>query len=361
MIPMFKVGMSPTAKDLVGEVLDSGMVGEGPKVEEFTQRLIGYFNNKHTVALNSCTGALTMALRKCPPRSSGKGTVISSPFTFPATNCAIKDSGASINWAEVEDETLCASVESILNTITEDTRAVLLTLVGGLVPHKFGKLIETLYQLEIPLILDCAHALGTKFLGHHISRWGDYSCFSFQSIKHLTTGDGGAITSYYDNKMDDIRRLKWFGMDRNIPPGVTRLEHQMTYSIPEWGYKFHMNDIAASIGLANWDLAIKSIEKSRENAAYYQSVLEDTLTVPEDCEPSWWIYGFYPKGDPMVAIKLFEENGIQATTMWKMNDEHACFEQTYQELRKRIPIFIPNGFWVTEEDREKIGKVAKAV
>ncbi len=241
MIPLFKVAMSHTSKESVAKVLASGMIGEGPVTQQFQRSLAELFHHEHVIPLSSCTAALSLALRLA---GVGPGDeVITSPFTMVATSAAIKQAGATIRWCDVDRETLCADLDDIKEVFEPGlTRAILITCVGGLVPRG----LEELAGLEIPVILDCAHALTTTYRDKHISHWGDYCCFSFQSIKPLTTGDGGALTVRDSGSADRAEKLKWFGISRNALPGVSRLRHQMTADIEEWGYKYHMNDIAAT-------------------------------------------------------------------------------------------------------------------
>lgn len=370
MVPLFKVNIGSSASKAVQEVLESGMIGEGPKTKEFTDKLVKFFDNSYVVSLNSCTSALTLALRIAHDKKPG-GVVITPSFTFPATNTAILTVTDQLAFIAPERETFASSVQDVLtgtNRFEEGVKAVVLTLVGGVVPKDFDILSSVLQKRNIPLIIDAAHALTTTYKGKHISYWADFTCFSFQAIKHLTTGDGGAIVCRSYNDYELINRLKWFGMDRNVPEGKTRLEHQMEYSIPDWGYKFHMNDIAAAIGLANFDLALKAVKISQDNALYYQRELQGInyiklLKVPKDCQPSWWTYGFNIRtGLRNRAIKLLAKNDIQSSPLWKLNHEHECFKSA-SKLSKNMnftrwsPLFIPNGFWVTQQDREKIVKV----
>lgn len=374
-IPMFKVNMAPGTADAVTKVLESGMIGEGPKVIEFTEALKDLFKHPHVVALNSCTSALTLALRL--GNIGPNNTVLSSPFTMVATNCAIAASGADIRWCSVDKRTYCMDLARAANIIKhEHISAVIITLVGGMVPHGLEEFIEVCSREGTYLIFDAAHALTTTYKGIHISHWADATCFSFQSIKHLTTGDGGAIAIKRLGDYMRAQKLKWFGLTREVPEGKTRLEHQMTYQMSEWGYKYHMNDISASIGLANWDVALRAIKKSQDNADFYNSFKSplDGPEVPKGCNPSWWVYPVWSI-DPGRLVEDLAKYNIVATQMWPMNNIHDCFPNdeenqvsiTNGENRifsinpwgagiKGGPVFIPNGFWLTKEDRMHIAK-----
>lgn len=358
MIPLFRTNVSPDAASKVAEVLASGMLGEGPKVAQFTDELRKLFGNKNVVALNSCTSALTLALRLANVKPHHR--VICSPFTMAATSCAIKTATELISWTNVDKRTLCMDTQHAISLMGTDIGAVIVTAVGGLLPHGMEDLISASRQRGIPIVIDAAHALTTTYKGKHISHWGDFVCFSFQSIKHLTTGDGGALT-YKDDWMEDrVERLKWFGMSRKVPEGKTKVEHQMEYSIPEWGYKFHMNDVAAAIGLANLGVAQRAVEASKKNAKRYHSVLECPLELPEGLDPSWWVYGFNTSSEYIQkeVINKFTKEGIEATPMWRMNHLHkySNSKPSHWEYGTH-PVFIPSGFWLTEEQVHQVAVV----
>jgi dTDP-4-amino-4,6-dideoxygalactose transaminase len=143
---------------------------------------------------------------------------------------------------------------------------------------------------------------------------------------------------------------------------MTRLEHQMTSSAAAWGYKFHMNDIAAAIGLSNIEAAKSAVAASRENAKYFDMVISDIpglspIGNPE-CDSSCWAHGFrVGDSNVMEAVARFAEKGIVASPLWPMNSIHQCFPAC--DEKQPNAIFVPNGFWVGQGEREQIaGSIA---
>ncbi len=356
--------MSASASSRVSEVLHSGMIGEGPQVNAFQAKLTQLFKNTKVVPLSSGTSSLVLALRLAGVKSGDE--VISCPFTMIATSSAILQVGANIKWCDVDLDTFCADVADIKHQISDKTRAILVTCVAGMVPNG----LDELKELGIPVIFDCAHGLCTTYKNRHISHWADYCSFSFQSIKHLTTGDGGAITVSSDADFDNANKLKWFGIDRNILPEVSRLNHQMNSDVEDCGYKFHMNDISAAIGIENISVALKNVEKSRNNANFYMKELNQVpgIELPKpiaQSHPSWWVFGFMINMREELILAL-ESEGITSSPLWTRNDRYTAFRVHKQRnlpnldrLSKEI-LFVPNGWWVTTADRKKIVTIIKS-
>jgi len=262
MIPLFKVFTAPEAADRVAATLASGYLGEGRRVAEFERGfgdLIG--SPVRPLAVNSCTSALDLALHLC---GVGPGdVVISTPMTCTATNTMIVNRGAKILWADVDPLTGLidpTSVAQLIDTWGVDFRAILAVDWGGrLCDYDALKAAAG----GIPVIEDAAHVAG----GQSWESRGDCVAFSFQAIKHLTTGDGGALIVPAVER-DRARLLRWYGLDRESSASF-RCDQRIT----EAGYKYHLNDIAASIGLANLPHTEWVVDLHREHARAYDWAL----------------------------------------------------------------------------------------
>lgn len=360
MISMFKVFISPDAIKNVARVFESGMIGEGPMVQELTNALKDRFGCKNLLLLNSGTSAITLALRLAGIKNGDE--VITTPFTMIATNVAIMASGAKPVFADIDENDVNISAESIFQKIKiGKTKAIIIVLVGGTCPD-----LQAIKDMgdanNIPVIIDAAHGIDTYYMNKHITNWGDYVCFSFQAIKQLTTGDGGAIAIKDKKKYELAERLKWFGMTRVVPKGKTRLEHQMTADVKEWGYKMHMNDISAAIGLANLEELDIITFKQRQNAEYYRAHLGGCLPpIHVGDTPSWWAFYILVPNRKKFMKKMLEK-GIETTPMWRRNDEYSCFRKTDLPNMKRLQdkiVFIPVGWWLTQKQRAYIAKSVK--
>ena len=350
MIPQFKVYTSPKAKKKVGKVLESGYIAQGEKVEKFEQTLQDYLGFDYGLTVNSCTSALWLALHLIGVEG---GEVITTPMTCSATNIPIVQNGAKIVWADV-DRFGNIDPEDVGRKINGNTRAIVVVDWGG-TPADYITLKEC--SGDVPIIEDAAHAFGAKYYGQDIAKvGGDFVCYSFQAIKHLTTGDGGLLVvpaKYYER----AKLLRWFGLDRTQPDAMRSYQ-----DIAEPGFKFHLNDVAATIGLANMSGAIKNLAKHRENAAYYNSALIDLthkgVSIIEEPNwwqnSSWWIYTIHVN-KPLDFINILKYEGVQASQVHNRNDRYSCFSEFKVDLPQLDKWFdtmvcVPNGWWMDQKD-----------
>ena len=210
------------------------------------------------------------------------------------------------------------------------------------------------------IIEDSAHSFGSNFKGQPIGSHGNICTFSFQAIKHLTSVDGGALILPHQNLYDRGKLLRWYGIDRVTNKKDFRCEADIT----EWGFKFHMNDVNASIGLSNLaEVDDNVIKIHKSNGQFYDKELQGvegvTLTERDPrMDSSYWIYSMLvdKKQDFMDYMK---KCGIIVSQVHERNDIHSTvreFKTILPNLDKITPklISIPVGWWVTEEERQYI-------
>lgn len=362
MIPLFKVAMN-SDMSTVTQVLASGFITQGPKVEEFERKLGDYIGNHRILTLNSATSGLTLALRLLNIQQGDE--VLSSALTCTATNWPILANNLKIKWIDVDPHTANMDLDNLKLKLSAKTKAIMAVHWGG-TPNNLDKLKEIQqYSLEkfgfAPMIIeDCAHAFGAEYQGVKLGNHGNICVFSFQAIKHLTTGDGGMIILPNDNLYERAKLLRWYGIDRNAR-NFNLKDFRLEKDISEWGYKFHMNDIAATIGLANFDLAVCNLEQHRKNAQFYFKELQGIPGVElmeNNSMSSWWIYSLKVQ-NKQEFINFMKENGIAASQVHNRNDNHSCVAEyktnlpNLDELEKEL-ICIPVGWWLTEKDLEII-------
>lgn len=381
-IQLFKVYMSKTAKNAVGITLDSGYVGQGSKVEEFESLLKERFNNDYVVTTNSATSAEHLALHLLKKPFKGVKSqnywdgikngdeVLATPMSCSATNFPILANNLKIKWVDIDPTTLNIDLDDLARKITPTTRAIMLVHWGGY-PVDLDKISEIqeksrqIFGFKPSLIEDCAHAFGSTFKGQPIGSHGNICTFSFQAIKHLTCVDGGALVLPHQNLYNRAKLLRWYGIDRE----TNRRDFRCESDISEWGFKFHMNDVNATIGVENLKEVDENVIKiHKENAKFYDENLKDIngitlLQRDPRMESSFWIYSLLVerKQDFMNYMK---QCGIIVSQVHERNDIYTCvreFKTILPNLDKTVPklISIPVGWWVTKEDREYIVECIK--
>lgn len=370
MIPLFKVFMADSAKEAVGSVLSSGFIGQGPKVEEFEVNLKKLLETDYIATTNAATSAEHLALRLMKGFGVEDGDeVLATPLTCTATNWPILANNLKIKWVDVDERTLNMDLDDLERKISPSTKVIFVVHWGGYPVdlervNQIVEKTEKLYGFRPIVIEDCAHALGSKYKGKPIGSHGNFCTFSFQAIKHITTGDGGLLISPNYEFYRRSKLLRWYGIDRDNNKKDFRCEAD----IAEWGYKFHMNDIAAAIGVENFKHIDTIISAHKNNARFYDEELSgvegiQSLAREVDHESSFWIYSFLVdrKDDFMNHMKKCE---IMVSQVHERNDIHSCVK----EFRTHLPsldqitprlVSIPVGWWVTEEDREYIASSIK--
>ena len=354
-IRLFQVHKIPHTRYL-DETLNSGFYAEGPRVAEFESRLADVVGNKFTVTVNSGTAALYLALYMSGVKA-GKA-VITTPITSPATNISIPRLGAEILWADVDPQSgnICPrSVGRLLDRYQDKVAAVIAVDWGGM-PCDFDELRRVINGRAF-LIEDAAHALCAEYKGKLAGSYADFTCFSFQAVKHITTGDGGLLTCLHKNPWQRARRLRWFGIDRGKPGRA------FDDDLMEAGFKFHMNDIAAAIGLAQLEDLPTIIRRRREIARYYEAELNDSAFQKTDynAESAYWLFTLKVDNRAQL-IELLDKNGIDASPVHCRNDTYSAFTNCTlgRDGLDAAAVFdqqmlcIPVGEWLTDQNVERI-------
>jgi dTDP-4-amino-4,6-dideoxygalactose transaminase len=369
-IPLFKVFMSETAAPEVAKVLNSGYVGQGPKVEEFENNLKDFFDVDYLLTINSATSAEHLALHMLKkPHTDWPGIeegdeVLCTPLTCTASNWPVLANNMKIRWVDIDEKTLNMDLDDLERKISPRTKAIMLVHWGGY-PNDLDRIkqiqqkCKDLHGFKPAVIEDCAHSIGSRYKGKLIGNHGNLCTFSFQAIKHVTSVDGGVLLLPHKDLYNRGKLLRWYGIDRE----GDRKDFRCEADVIEWGFKFHMNDVMATVGIENLKHANEIIEKHKSNAAFYDKELQNVsgVTLLErkpGFESSFWIYSMLveKRADFMKHMK---DHGIAVSQVHERNDKHTCVK----EYRSPLPtldktigsvISIPVGWWVTEEERQYI-------
>ena len=384
-IPLFKVFMAPTAKEKVGEVLDSGYIGQGPKVDEFEKQLGEYFGNEKVVTTNAGTSALHLALHllKKPkphwreefhgvafvehnwPGIEDGDEVLATPLTCTASNWPILANNLKVKWVDIDPTTLNMCLKDLEKKMTPKTKAIMGVHWGGY-PLDLDKIRDIRVKFRKKngwapaLIEDAAHALGSKYKGKYLGNHNNFVMNSLQAIKHITSVDGVLLFCPHDELYERAKLLRWYGIDRN-PKG--RTDFRCEADIAEWGFKFHMNDVCAAVGIENFQHMNNIVSKHKDNAAYYDLRLQNVKGVKllkreEGFESAFWIYSLLVDDRPSF-YEYMKECNIMVSQVHERNDKHSCMEEFKSDLPKLEKtidkiVSIPVGWWVTEEQRKYI-------
>ncbi len=359
MIPLIKPYI-PAKEQLMPkleEILYSGYIAEGAAVLEFENELSQLLGNPYCVTLNSGTAALHIAMMLIGIGQNDE--VISTALTAEPTNTTIALTGAKVIFADVDSNTGLISPESIEKNITPRTKAIMVVHYAGMVcdMNRINKISE---KYNIPVIEDAAHAFLSKYKNKYIGNNSSYTCFSFQAIKHITTVDGGLLVLKNEEEYKRARKLRWFGLDKTIP--------RFNNNIVEAGYKYHMNNVNATIGLVQLANLKENALKYIENGKFYDKELKDiegVTLIPyySDTEPSYWLYTMKVERRNEF-IEMMEKNGISASPLHLRNDRHSVFNNEDSKTPNLDNFYesfvhIPCGWWLTDEDREYIVNTVK--
>lgn len=381
-VPLFKVHMNPNAKVEVGKILDSGYIGQGAKVEEFEKNLKEFFNNDRVLTLNSGTSGIHMALHllKRPsniylsdgydffeknwPGIQEGDEVLATAMTCTASNWPILANGFKIKWVDIDPNTLNMDLDDLERKISPTTKAIVAVHWGGY-PIDLDRLKSIqdkafqLYGFKPAVIEDGAHSFGSEYKGKRLGNHGNIVMYSLQAIKHITSIDGGILIMPHQDLYKRGKLVRWYGIDRDD----NRKDFRCEADIPEWGFKFHMNDVCATVGIENLKDAESIISKHRSNASYYDTHLKDVEGVTllqrhPDHKSAFWIYSLLVE-DRDRFYSYMKECNITVSQVHERNDKHSGvreYKTPLPSLDRTINkvVSIPVGWWVTEDEREYI-------
>jgi len=284
-------------------------IGQGPMVDAFEKLFGEKFGYKYCLAVNSGTAALELAYHLA---GISEGDEVLTPvFTCTATNIPLLRRKARIKFIDVNN-VLNTDYQDLESKISKNTKAIVTVNVGGL--YNDYRISILAKEKNVPLIVDAAQSLGVREPN------GDYICYSFQAIKHFTTGDGGMLVLRNEEDYQRAKKLRWFGIDREAKKRANWQwlnNHQMTMDIEEAGYKFHMNDIAATMGIVGLRHSDEVLEYRKKLCEAYEDI--DIL-----CGGSYWLCAIFTDNRDEV-MKYLRDNDIECDLVQIRNDVFKIF------------------------------------
>lgn len=322
-IVLFHPHMPKKAADEVTDTLKTRWIGQGPKVDLFEKRFSERFGGgRPTIAVGAGTDALHLAYLLADIQPDDE--VIVPVFTCTATNIPLLYIGAKIRFADVQPDTMNIDIEHVRSLINEKTKAIVCVHYGGL-PCDMDELHAIAKPFDIPVIEDAAHAVGAKYKGKHIGELSQFTMFSFQAIKHITTGDGGMLILSDPSLEAKAKRIRWFGIDR-----TAKQKGIWENDIVEVGYKYQMTDISAAIGLASLDEFSETLAHRQRLLKVYKEKLGQIDGIKmigaefKDREHAAWLCTVRARERKDLQQKLLEER-IETNQVHYRNDRYSIF------------------------------------
>ena len=326
----------------VVKVLKSDWITTGPKIEEFENALCGYIGCKYAVAVNSGTSALDIAVQTLNlPEDS---EVITTPFTFVATSNAILYNNLKPVFVDIEEDTRNINPDEIRKRITEKTKAIIYVDYGGH-PCDIGEIKEIAEEKDIYLIEDACHALGAEYGGKKIGNFADMTVFSFHPIKHITTGEGGAVVTNSEEFNERLMMLRNHGMDKSA---LNRFgpEAGWAYDLKLLGRNYRITDFQAALGISQLKKLDGFIKRRNEIVGVYNDAFAttpeiETPTVKPHVKHAWHIYTVLLNGINRDAFfRKMRERGVGVNVHYIPIYRFSYYQEYFN--------FNPNDFPITE-------------
>lgn len=305
-IPVFRPGFGQEELEAVEAVFKSGWLGPGPRVEEFEGAFAESVGALYAVTVNSCTAALHLTLLGL---GLGPGDEVLVPsLSFASSAHAPAYCGCRVRFVDVDIETRTLSPEDLEAKITPASRAVIPVHYGGH-PCQMEEIWEISERHGLKVVEDAAHACGASYRGRLVGGLDrtTATCFSFNALKNLSTGDGGMVTTNSAELAETVRRLRWMGINKNtfertsvasdgeagdVDGDEPLPRYEWYYEMRELGYKYVMNDITAAIGLVQLARLPEMQARRAQMVRRYREGLKNlnwlTLPVEKDFAESAW-------------------------------------------------------------------------
>ncbi len=343
-IPIFYPHIPKNAKKSVSKVLSTRWIGQGPLVDLFEEKFSNQFcDGMPVIAVGSGTDALHLAYILGNVKKNDE--IICPVFTCTATNIPLLYIGAKIKFADIDPKTLNISIESVERLITKKTKAIVFVNYGGIL-NNLDKLNRIAKKNKIILVQDAAQSLGAKYKNKSITKYADFTIYSFQAIKHITSGDGGALVVKNKFLEKKGKRIRWFGIDRPKKQGGT-----WENDIKEVGYKYQLTDLGACLLLDSMK-EYKKIKKHRNSIykTYLKNIVQNNKiqciqTLDKKADEVMWLFTIVSPYKDILQKKLREKN-IETNQVHFRNDRYSIFKKFVKNKSFKNMDFIQNKYLV---------------
>jgi perosamine synthetase len=331
-IPVFKPSYDQQEIEALKGPFSTGWIGLGPKTKEFEQKFAQFIGTKYAVGLNSGTAALHLAMRVMDVEG---GEVITTPITFVSTNHAILYNDATPVFADVEEDTLNINPNEIEKLITRRTKAIVVVHYGG---HAcdMDSIMELACKHRLKVIEDCAHACGGSYNDQPIGSIGDIACFSFHAVKNLACGEGGMITLNNEDLDKRLRSLRWLGITKGTWDRAKVEAYSWFYNVEEVGYKAHMNDIPAVLGLVQLKKLVDLNNRRRKVVEEYNAAFSRLDWLKTPVEKSYTrsaLHNYVVKVEQRDRfVQYMADKGVSTGVHYYPNHLYPVYKPFYRKL-----------------------------
>jgi len=332
-INFFSTTLNSSINKKLNKLFKKKFISSGNVSDQFEYKFSKLFNLKYCTAVNSGTSALHLALQ-CGKIGVGDEVIVPAQ-TFIATGLAVMYTGAKPIFADIQKNTGNICPKSILKKITKKTKAIIAVHWGGY-PCDMFEIKKITKKYNLILIEDAAHALGAKCNNLEIGNISDFTCFSFQAKKQLTTGDGGMLVCKSKKNHISAQKLKWFNINRK---SKLNFQGERLYEISEIGYKYHLNDIASTIGLENLKIIKKKLRYLNYIAKFYDENFKDLkkikiLEKKKDRLSTNWLYTILVK-NRAAFYNYMTKNKIPVSLVHRRIDRYKVFGGKTKNLKNQ--------------------------
>ncbi|MFZ5988723.1 MAG: UDP-4-amino-4,6-dideoxy-N-acetyl-beta-L-altrosamine transaminase [Bacillota bacterium] len=275
----------------VVETLRGDYLTTGPKIKEFEEKLAQYVGAKYAVAISNGTAALHAACFAAGVKEGDE--VITSPITFAASANCVLYMGAKPVFSDIDPKTYNIDPKDIKRKITKNTKAIIPVHFTGQ-PCDMDEIFNIAREYDLTVIEDGAHALGAEYKGKKVGSMGDMTTFSFHPVKHITTGEGGAITTDSEELYKKLLLFRTHGITRNSQEMINN-EGPWYYEQQYLGYNYRITDFQSALGVSQLNKSDRFLNIRRQYIRQYNIAFEGLreIVIPyqlEGTDSSWHLY-----------------------------------------------------------------------
>ncbi len=372
-IRLFKPSLGQEELAAVSAAFDRSWVGLGGQVSEFEREFAEYIGSKAAMGLNSGTAALQLAVEAFQ-FPEGKKVLVNN-LTFVASATCILINRLTPVLIDCDQTTLGFDLEDAARKVDKDTVAIVVVHYGGQ-PTPMDKLMKFAEEHGLKVIEDCAHCIGGSWQGKKLGTWGHIGCFSFEEKKGMTTGDGGMMVSDDVELIERMKPHRWVGIDKdtwrrresytNANDLETRHWH---YEVAVLGYKYNMNDLAASIGRVQLRKLDAMNERKRQIIQRYLTGLAGVggikpLLPYDPASGAYWLFGIRTDHRDHVIVQL-KQRSIATGVHYMPMGLHPLFQAYNRDLPVSNSVWeqllsLPLHAELTDEEVDRVVESVKA-